>query len=30
MGCGAVAGREAFAGYDEGCGIWTEIEEELC
>ena len=25
----AVAGREALAGNDEGCGVGTEVEEEL-
>lgn len=27
MGGAAVAGWEAFAGDDEGCCVWAEIEE---
>ena len=29
VGGGAVAGREAFAGDDEGGGVGAEVEEEL-
>src|ERR1700760_4527373 len=29
MGGGSVAGRETFAGHDEGGGIRSEVEEKL-
>jgi hypothetical protein len=29
VACASVARRETFAGDDEGCGVWAEVEEEL-
>jgi hypothetical protein len=29
VGCGTVAGGEAFAGDNEGCCVRSEVEEEL-